>query len=104
MLPSRHSEPGPIIDYVQALQRAGRHDAARDIVHAVRDVGDTAAGRILLELLMKCTSGVPVPVLSDPRALAARNAQSFIAHDLRRLMSDEFDATAKMEQPPRTRG
>jgi hypothetical protein len=51
----------------------------------------TEDGAILLELLEKATLNSLVPIFADPRALDARNAQAFIALDLRRIVSDEFD-------------
>jgi hypothetical protein len=42
-------------------------------------------------MLENSTVNWRVPILADDRALAARNAQSFIALDLRRIMSDETE-------------
>lgn len=87
------SEPGPLIQYLVALAEnpATRHHAieARD---AIRDVLGTPKGAILLDLLRKSTFERLVPTNENSSALVARNAQSFIAHDLRRIMSDELDA------------
>lgn len=96
----RLSEPGPVIDYIANLRRGGLDRDAQRCVLAIREVLASEAGRIVMELLEKSTIETPTPILADVRALTARNAQSFIAHDLRRVMSDEFDNVARLEQAP----
>lgn len=98
MLPHPINERGPLIRYIQGLQAAGKSSLARDVVIGVREAIGTDGGRILMELLEKTTIQSASSILADSRALAALNAQSFIAHDLRRVMSDEFDELLRMEK------
>ncbi len=90
MLPRLYSEPGPLLTY---LSRIRPIDAAKadDVIAQVRIALATPEGAMLLMLLEEATTLLQVPVLADPRALEARNAQSFIAADLRRIMSDETE-------------
>ena len=90
MLPLRLSEPGPLLSYMQWLRGVDPKMADKTIA-AIRAVMETPDGAILLDLLEKSTKDFLHPVLADPRALEARNAQSFIALDLRRIMSDETE-------------
>jgi hypothetical protein len=60
-------------------------------IAAIRAMLSTPDGAIFLEMLENSTVNWRVPILADDRALAARNAQSFIALDLRRIMSDETE-------------
>lgn len=60
-------------------------------IAAIRAMLSTPDGAIFLEMLENATVNWRVPILADDRALAARNAQSFIALDLRRIMSDETE-------------
>lgn len=90
MLPLRLSEPGPLLDYIQWL-RSFNPKAADSTIAAIRSVMATPDGAILLDLLEKSTKDFLHPVLADPRAFEARNAQSFIPLDLRRIMSDETE-------------
>jgi hypothetical protein len=91
-LPRRRSEPGPLLDYIQALQKTP--DGAKIVKALILDLRtalDTPQGKRLLDLLEVSTLCRNLPVTSDVRALEANNAQSFIALDLRRIVSDEFD-------------
>jgi len=90
-LPRRLSEPGPLMSYINMLEQIGMRDEARIAVDAVRSVLGSKEGAILLELLEKAILERSIPISSDPRALDANNAQSFIPLDLRRILSDEFD-------------
>ena len=92
MIPHRLPPKGPLVAYIEDLVRLGLNKEAKRAARAVRLCLSTPDGRILLDLLEKATIQAPTEILADPRALAARNAQSFIAHDLRRIMSDETDA------------
>lgn len=89
-LPQLLSEPGPLLTYLSKLRAldAGKADAAID---AVRVVLGTIEGVILLDLLEKSTQLLQTPIYADDRALLARNAQGFIASDLRRILSDETE-------------
>lgn len=101
-LPRRLSEPGPIIRYLLALREIDKekHDGA---VEAVRKALSGTEGRILLDLLDKSTLEVIHPSDANSSALAASNAQSFIASDLRRLMSDELEQVYKRQAELRDR-
>lgn len=89
-LPLRLPQPGPLLEYLQWLHGVDP-DKATDVRNAVRTALTTPEGRMLLELLEKSVEFAAVPVLEDPRALAAKNAQAFIAHDLRRIVSNETE-------------
>ena len=92
-LPRRLSEPGPLIEYLQHLLKVpSKKNDAREVIRSCRAALSTHSGRILLEFLEKSTLETVMPVTGDVRALEARNSQSFIALDLRRILSDEFDA------------
>jgi len=89
-LPRRQSEPGPILSYLSGL-RAADGALADKVMQNVRTMLQTPEGAMFLELLDNSTSLSLVPILADSRALEARNAQAFIAADLRRIMSDEHE-------------
>lgn len=91
-LPRRLSKPGPIIEYISGLESSKMNREAREVVRAVRACLSTPEGAMLLELLDKAVLERSISLDADPRALDANNAQSFIALDLRRILSDEFDA------------
>lgn len=99
-LPRRLSSPGPIIEYIAELQRAGMKKKADFAIGTIRSALSSPDGAKLLELLDKAILERSVDIASDPRALDANNAQSFIALDLRRILSDEFDAKTE-PAPPR---
>ena len=95
-LPRRLSKPGPVIEYLIWIHKAGQSHPKlsgkfRDIVNAVRDVSATPQGAMLLDLLDKSTTDYRMSPETDARALDALNAQSFIALDLRRIASDEIE-------------
>lgn len=89
-LPLRLPEPGPLLAYISWLSK---HDPnmVQEINRAVRECLNTPSGRILLELLDKSLEKTPTGILEDHRALAARNAQCFIASDFRRILSNETE-------------
>ena len=89
-LPLRLSEPGPILQYMSFLRGIDAKTADK-VVAAVRAILSTDDGAILLDLLEKSTLKGHVPIMADPRALEALNAQSLIALDLRRILSDETE-------------
>jgi len=89
-LPLPLSEPGPLLTYLSWLRGFDAKSADR-VVAAVRTVLSTEEGAILLDLMEKSTKDFRVSILADPRALEARNAQSFMSLDLRRIMSDETE-------------
>jgi hypothetical protein len=97
-LPRRLSKPGPLIEYIAELQRVGLNGKADIVIRAVQDTLRTPSGAIFMELLDKSILECSIDISADPRALDANNAQSFIALDLRRILSDEFDATTKSTQ------
>lgn len=95
-LPKRQSPAGPIRNYLEGLvaaadkaEDAALRQRAVDAMKAVRRVLATDDGEILMDLLTVATTDWGMDPLSDARALAAINAQSLIAHDLRRIESDE---------------
>ncbi|PZQ99202.1 MAG: hypothetical protein DI533_00395 [Cereibacter sphaeroides] len=89
-LPLLLSEKGPLLTYLQGLWPS--NPALVEKIHAtIRTLLETPDGAMLLDLLEKSTSLSLTPILADTRALEARNAQGFIALDLRRIMSDEID-------------
>ncbi|GGE29955.1 hypothetical protein GCM10011360_17530 [Primorskyibacter flagellatus] len=97
-LPRRLSEPGPLIEYISELRRLpAKRKEAKELIDAIRATLRTPDGSILLDLLEKATLLRSIPITADPRALDAINAQSFIALDLRRILSDEFDAEPVVE-------
>lgn len=109
-LPLRLPEAGPLLKYLSWVSSVNRNqaiDAARSIKVALA----TPGGAILLDLLNKSIELSPISIVGDERALAARNAQCFIASDLRRLLSDEIerlleqsnDAGSERKLPSRTR-
>ena len=69
-------------------------------IAAIRAMLSTPDGAIFLEMLENSTVNWRVPILADDRALAARNAQSFIALDLRRIMSDETEQLLQRKTHP----
>ena len=93
-LPRRLSKPGPLLEYLQVLQTSNDPKVrakAGAVISAVRSCLSSHDGAILLDLLEKSTLLRSIPIDQDPRALDANNAQSFIALDLRRILSDELD-------------
>lgn len=100
-LPRRLSDPGPIIEYIANLERMKSKDA-RLLVASIRKLLLSPEGLILLKLLDKAILERSVSTSADPRALDALNAQSFIALDLRRILSDEFDD--KSDKVPKGNG
>lgn len=95
-LPRRPSPAGPLRSYLEILRAKGMEadepatvKIATDTAKAVRRALSTEDGKILMELLIVATTEHGVNPEADPRALAALNAQSLIAHDLRRIVSDE---------------
>lgn len=96
----RSDEDGPVVDLIHRMLEQGRPKDAQTVVFTVRDACNGEAGHKLLKMLETVTIQTLVPIHADTRALTARNAQSFIAHDLRRVMSDEFDNVAKLEKSP----
>jgi hypothetical protein len=89
-LPRPLSEPGPVLAYLSRL-REKNPKLADDTILDVRAILQTPGGAILLDLLEKSTLLAPLPVMSEERALAARNAQAILALDLRRITSDEHE-------------
>jgi hypothetical protein len=100
MLPRRFSGIGPVIEYIAHLESNGLRLQAKQAVAAVRSVLNSPEGAIVLDLLDKATLERAIDLSADPRALDAINAQSFIALDLRRILSDEFDEKAAPETAP----
>jgi hypothetical protein len=97
MLPTLLSEPGPLLAYIMSLEKMDARKAS-DVRSAVRAALSTPDGRMLMELLEKATISTPTKILADPRALAARNSQAFIASDLRRILSDEHEKLVEQKQ------
>lgn len=101
----RLSEPGPLLTYINQMRSVGLEKEARQLVLSIRSVLSTPEGKELLQFLENATMFAPSPVLADPRALAAKNAQSFIPHDLTRILGAELDELVEGRQAgPRTRG
>jgi hypothetical protein len=93
-LPPRLSEPGPLLTYLSHLQtQAPEHlrPLALEHIHAIREILATEEGAMLMDLLEKSTALSFLPVMSDERALVARNAQALILSDLRRIASNETE-------------
>jgi hypothetical protein len=104
-LPLPLSEPGPLLTFLDRLVRQAREKnlpeferMADDYRGAIRQMLSTEEGSMFLELLEKSTQLSLSPILGDERALIARNAQSFIARDLRRIMSNETEMVRQAEQ------
>lgn len=87
----RLSEPGPLLAYIAQMKGVGLKKEARETVIMIRRILATEDGRELLKFIENATMNSPSPILADPRALAAKNAQSFIAHDLMRIVGGELD-------------
>lgn len=107
-LPRRISKPGPILEYCQEILKAEQNNPKlkgtyNKIVSAVKTVASTPEGAMLLELLDKATHDYRMSPDTDPRALDALNAQSFIASDLRRIASDEMDQLLERQKNMGTR-
>ena len=98
-LPRRLSKPGPIIEYIAELQRNNLKRQADFAVGIIRSTFGGPDGSKVLMLLEKAILERSIDISADPRALDANNAQSFIALDLRRILSDEFDAKTEPEKP-----
>lgn len=95
-LPRRLSEPGPILTYLASIRV--QHRAVHDqTVAAIQDMLRSPVGNILLDLLEKSITLRLEKSLDDDRALLARNAQGFIAADLRRMASDELAQMARQD-------
>jgi hypothetical protein len=90
-LPRLLSEPGPLLTYLSKLRSTGFQQKAEELQAAIRSLLEQPDGAILLEFMDVSTQLSILPVLSDERALIARNAQSLIASDLRRIASDETE-------------
>jgi len=99
MLPRRLSDPGPLIEYIALLQRGGSRREAKGVITSIRSMLNTPEGAIFLDLLDKAVLERSVSIAADPRALDAINAQGFIALDLRRIQSDEFDEKTEPDAP-----
>ena len=92
-LPRPRSKPGPLIEYISELKQAGLKKQADFVVGAIRSTFKSPDGITVLKLFEKSILEKSIDISADPRALDANNAQSFIALDLRRILSNEFDAT-----------
>lgn len=95
-LPRRLSKPGPILNYLMFLhQSEQKHPKLQGLfestIESVKTALSTPEGAILLDLLEKSTQDFRLSPDAEPRALDALNAQSFIALDLRRIVSDELE-------------
>lgn len=89
-LPVRTPAPGPLLQY-HAWLHGIDPVAAEQMLHGIRLALRGPGGSMLLEALEKSTSLSLCDILSDPRALEARNAQGFILADLQRMVSDEYE-------------
>lgn len=85
------SEPGPLLTYISNMRAAGLEKEARAMVISIRSALSGPDGKVLMQLLENATFLSPTAILADPRALAARNAQSFIPHDLARILGEELN-------------
>ena len=108
-LPRRLSKPGPVLNYLTFLHRSEQqHPKLKGLfestVESVRTALSTPEGAILLDLLEKSTQDFRLPPDTDPRALDALNAQSFIALDLRRIVSDELERLLEQKTDLGSRG
>ncbi|GIT90141.1 hypothetical protein JANAI62_03760 [Jannaschia pagri] len=95
-LPRREAAKGPLRDYLDSrmdhARRAGDpaiEEPAKEIVAAVRRLLKTEDGELFMEFLSVATTEFGLDPRIDACALAALNAQSLIAHDLRRIVNDE---------------
>jgi hypothetical protein len=95
-LPLPLSEPGPVLTYLSKLRQVDP-SLWEKTRQALRFLLETQDGAMLLDLLEKSTVQNVLPILADPRALEARNAQSLIARDLRRIVSDETDQLVQQQ-------
>lgn len=99
-LPRRRNKPGPLLAYISEYHAADPAKA-KILVQSIRIAMGTNEGAILLDLIEKSTMLCASDPEENKRALGAKNAQSFIAHDLRRIMSNELDALLEDEKSPR---
>jgi hypothetical protein len=95
-LPLPLSEPGPVLTYLSKLRQADPAQWEKTRV-ALRFLLETPDGVMLLDLLEKATVHSLLPILADPRALEARNAQALIARDLRRITTDETEQLVQQQ-------
>jgi hypothetical protein len=102
-LPLPLNEPGPLLAYLEKINSL-KPDLYALAVAAIRRVLQTDDGAILLDLLDKSVLFGLTPVLSDVRALAARNAQAFISSDLKRILGNESDQLLERQGGPRSSG
>jgi hypothetical protein len=84
-LPRLLPDAGPILRYIECLPVRERTAA----LHMTAQMLRTPEGVMFLNLLENATLNRSVPITAEPRALDALNAQSLIAHDLRRIVNDE---------------
>jgi hypothetical protein len=100
MLPTVNpAETGPLIQYLKTLALSdGYKTEAREAVEAIKEMLATPQGKILLDLMQKAVIERLVPTTENSSALACRNAQAFIAHDLRRIMNNELDALFEQQE------
>lgn len=102
-LPRLLPDAGPILRYIDQLPAAQKKGA----LTMLRNMLASPEGVMFLNLLENATINRTLPIVGEPRALDALNAQSLIAHDLRRIVNDEdyiaVGASASLEHR-RTRG
>lgn len=106
MLPTVNpAEKGPLIRYLETLAASERYRIdGLEAVNAIKVIFATPEGKTLLELMQKSIVDQVVPTSENTSALAARNAQAFIAHDLRRIVSNELDALFERHEGDEPRG
>jgi hypothetical protein len=76
---------GPIRNYLGFLSKK----ESEDLQIIIRNLLSTPDGVIFMDLLEKSLVFSPLGVRTDPRALEFMNAQSFIFHDLNRIVSED---------------
>ena len=95
-LPARLAPKGPLLTYLEALARdPALRPRVAETQEAIRAALRSPGGQMLLDLMDRatCDWGLDPALGAAPevRALADLKAQSLIAHDLRRLVSDELE-------------
>ena len=102
MLPRLQPESGPLLAYLNCLPPDLRKKTAAQL-QAILTAPDAA---ILLEALEKAVVHRTFSIITDERALVARNAQAILVADLKRLATQDEDTyvSARPTKPvPQTR-
>ena len=99
-LPHRMAPKGPLVEYLDFMRTLAAERGDRSFSERVeaeeREIRAallSPAGVKIRELFEKALIDTALPATSDFGALAVRNGQALIGHDLRRIVANEVERT-----------